>query len=105
VNKVGDGAEAQVIFSNIARVSTQRGVAALTFAGYVPHDEDMRRAARACRPVVGCFPSAASAKAFRALAGDMMHWPAPDEAPGLGLFVQQLLHLTTTRALSALHAR
>lgn len=105
INKVAAAAEAETIFTNLARVAGQRHVASLAFAGYVPDDENLRQAARALRPVVSTFPAAASAQALRALAGDMAYWPVPESAPGIGQFVRQLLHLSGLDSTPALYAR
>lgn len=95
VNKVRGGDEAEAIHGNIAQVTRSRGLARLDYAGHVPLDEHLRQASRLCQSVVGLFPDAPSAKAFRILATDMLNWPSPDnESGGLEQFVQQLLHLS-----------
>lgn len=95
VNRVKGSDEAEAIHGNIAQVTRSRGLAHLDYAGYVPLDEHLRQASRLCQPVVGLFPDAPAAKAYRALAMDLLHWPSPDsETGGLEQFVQQLLHLS-----------
>jgi flagellar biosynthesis protein FlhG len=95
VNKVRGPDEAEAIHGNIAQVTRSRGLAWLDYAGYVPLDEHLRQASRLCQPVVGLFPDAPAAKAFRALATSLLNWPSPDyETGGLEQFVQQLLHLS-----------
>lgn len=95
VNKVRGPDEAEAIHGNIAQVTHSRGLARLDYAGYVPLDEHLRQASRLCQPVVGLFPEAPAAKAYRALATDLLNWPSPDsETGGLEQFVQQLLHLS-----------
>lgn len=95
VNRVRGADEAEAIHGNIAQVTRSRGLACLDYAGHVPLDEHLRQAARLGQPVVGLFPDAPAAKAFRTLATDLLNWPSPDnEGGGLEQFVQQLLHLS-----------
>lgn len=95
VNKVKSADEAEAIHHNIAQLTASRGLARLDYAGYVPLDEYLRQASRLCQPVVGLFPDAPAAKAYRTLATDLLHWPSPDsETGGLEQFMQQLLHLS-----------
>jgi flagellar biosynthesis protein FlhG len=105
VNKVKGADEAEAIYRNIAQVTASRGLARLDYAGYVPLDEHLRQASRLCQPVVGLFPDAPAAKAYRALATDLLQWPGPDsETGGLEQFVQQLLHLSQHIDPIAIHA-
>jgi flagellar biosynthesis protein FlhG len=95
VNRVRGADEAEAIHGNIAQVTRSRGLARLDYAGYVPLDEHLRQASMLCQPVVGLFPDAPAAKAYRSLATDLLNWPSPgNEAGGLEQFVQQLLHLS-----------
>lgn len=95
VNRVRGADEAEAIHGNIAQVTRSRGLARLDYAGYVPLDEHLRQASRLCQPVVGLFPEAPAARAYRSLATDLLNWPAPEnEGGGLEQFVQQLLHLS-----------
>ncbi|MFZ4535647.1 MinD/ParA family ATP-binding protein [Propionivibrio sp.] len=95
VNKVRGLEEAEAIHGNIAQVTHSRGLARLEYAGFVPLDVHLRQAARLCQPVLGLFPDAPSAKAYRTIASDLLNWPLPgNEAGGLEQFVQQLLHLS-----------
>lgn len=95
VTRVKGSDEAEAIHANIAQVTGSRGLARLEYAGCVPLDEHLRQASRLCQPVVGLFPDAPAAKAYRALASNLLNWPSPDnEAGGLEQFVQQLLHLS-----------
>lgn len=105
VNKVRAADEAEAIHSNIAQVTRSRGLARLDYAGFVPLDEHLRQAARLCQPVLGLFPDAPSARAYRQLATDLLHWPGGDpESGGLEHFVQQLIHLSQRIDPIAIHA-
>ena len=95
VNKVRSAEEAEAIHNNIAQVTHSRALARLEFAGFVPLDERLRQAARLCQPVVSLFPEAAAAKAYRAIASDLLGWHLHSECKGgLEQFAQQLLHFS-----------
>ena len=95
VNGVRGMEEGRAVFGNIARVTHGRRFARLEFAGCVPLDEHMQRAAALGQPVVGLYPESPAARACRALAGDLLEWRLPDGEPGgLEQFVQHLLHLS-----------
>lgn len=95
VNRVKNAREADAIHGNIARLTRSRGLARLDYAGFVPNDEHLLEASRLGQPVVGMFPDAPAAKAYRKLAGDLLAWPFPEnESGGLENFVQQLLHVS-----------
>ncbi len=105
VNRVRGAEEAEAIHGNIEQLTRSRGLARLDYAGYVPIDDYLRQASRLCQPVVGLFPEAPAAKAYRNLANDLLHWPSPgSEAGGLEYFVQQLLHLSQSIDPIAIHA-
>lgn len=105
VNKVRNAAEAERVYGNLARVSSQRAVATLGFAGYVPADESMGYAARSMRSVLGVLPDSPAALAFRALAADLLYWPTEDKPEGLEQFMAQLLHFSQRIVPGAVHAR
>lgn len=95
INKIRSSDEARAIHDNIAQLARRRRVAHLEYAGCVPLDEQLRQASRLCQPVVGLFPEAPAARAFRAIAGNLLDWPLPgQDAGGVEQFVQQLLHLS-----------
>lgn len=95
VNKVRSQPDARSIYENIAQVAAQRGIARLDYAGAIPLDDALRRAAQLCRPVLVQAPDSASAAAFRDIASDMLYWQRSEsEAGGVEHFMQQLLHLS-----------
>lgn len=95
VNKVRGADEADAIHRNIAKLTHSRGLARLEYAGFVPADEQLRQASRLGQPVVGLFPEAPAARAYRTIASNLLSWPlSDDQAGGLEQFVQQLLHLS-----------
>ena len=87
--------EAIGIFSNMAELTCNHGLAHLEYAGFIPFDEKLHQALCLCQPVEALFPESPSARAYRKIAYDLCQWPLPeDEARGLEQFVQQLLHLS-----------
>ena len=95
VNGARNAVEARAVFSNIARVTHSRRFARLEYAGGVPLDERLHRAAALCQPVASLYPEAAAAKACRTLAGELLGWQLPEQhAVGLEQFFEQLLHLS-----------
>jgi len=105
VNRARALDEAEAIYGNLAQVTRSRDLARLECAGFVPLDEHLRQAARLCQPVLGLFPEAPSARAYRQLAGDLLQWPGVDtESGGLEHFVHQLIHLSQRIDPIAVHA-
>ena len=105
VNRARSPEEALAIHANMDSVARARRLAALDYGGFVPHDERLRQACRLCQPVVDLFPDSPSARAQRALAGELLAWPLPDEAAGgLEQFMRRLLHLSRQIDPVAIHA-
>ncbi len=95
VNKVKSYPDARSIYENIAQVAVQRGIAQLDYAGAIPLDEALRKAAQLCRPVLIHAPDSASANAFRDIAADLLFWQKNEtEGGNVEQFLQQLLHLS-----------
>ncbi len=72
VNKARDEQEAQTIFGNVAQVARRHLQVRMTFLGYIPFDEKLKRATQLCCPVVNTFPVAPSARAFGDLGRNLM---------------------------------
>ena len=94
VNKVRHAAEAEQIYGNLSRVATQRAVANIGLAGFLPFDGAIAHAAWMQQPVLHAFPDSPSADAFREIAADLMQWDASDQAGGVEHFMRQLVSLT-----------
>jgi flagellar biosynthesis protein FlhG len=93
VNGARGPEDGRPVFGNVARVAHGRRFARLEYAGCVPLDERLPRAAALGQPVDGLYPDSPAARACRALAGELMDWPLPEEGlGGLEQFVRQLLH-------------
>lgn len=105
VNKARASAEAKAIHDNMAQVARSRGLARLDYAGCVPIDEHLRHASRLCQPVAGLFPDSPAARAYQAVATDLLGWPTADgDVGGLEHFMQQLLHLSQHIDPTAIYA-
>ena len=94
VNKVRQVSEADQIYTNLSRVATQREVASIGLAGFLPFDDAISHAAWMQQPLLSAFPDSVSADAFRELAHELMHWEMDDEPTGVEHFMQQLVNLT-----------
>ncbi|MDR2111764.1 MAG: AAA family ATPase [Candidatus Accumulibacter sp.] len=95
INNARGAKESRAVFGNIARLTHSQRFARLEFAGCVPLDEHMRRAAALRQPVAELYPEAPAARACRALAGELLDWPlAEEESRDLEQFVLHLLHLS-----------
>ncbi|MDR1709164.1 MAG: AAA family ATPase [Candidatus Accumulibacter sp.] len=108
VNGAPGERQARAVFGNIARVAHGRRFARLEYAGAVPFDEHLRRAALLCQPVGALYPDAPAAAACRALAAELPEWRSPeaeDDAPGgLEQFALRLLNLSRLLEPAAIYA-
>lgn len=93
VNKVRQIAEAEQIYANLSRVATQRAVASIDLAGYLPFDDAVAHAAWLQQPLFNAFPDSLSAEAFRVMANELTQWDSAEEPAGVEQFLQQLVHL------------
>lgn len=75
VNKVDDEQAALTVFSNMAALARRDLATRLEYAGYIPRDDKLPRAARLGQSVLEAFPNATSAAAFLHLAQNVMHFP------------------------------
>ncbi len=76
VNKVSTEREALVVFDNIAQAARHHLQVQLEYMGYIPPDENMKRAMQVCRPVVEAFPSSPAALAIREVAQGLLRTPS-----------------------------
>lgn len=72
VNKVSDEREALAVFDNIAQVARRHLQVQLEYMGFIPHDDQLKRATQACRPVVDLFPSSPASFAVREIAQGLL---------------------------------
>ncbi|MGB5606768.1 MAG: MinD/ParA family protein, partial [Gammaproteobacteria bacterium] len=65
---------------------------AITYAGYIPEDEYLRKSAADAQAVVAAYPHSRSAMALMNLARRIKGWPLPECAGGhLEFFVERLI--------------
>lgn len=92
-NMVDSAHEGQELFRGMLDQFTNNLDFTLSYAGYIPADDQLRRAVALHQPVVNAFPRSRSAMALNNLAKRVSHWPQPQHAGGhLEFFVERLVH-------------
>ncbi len=91
-NMVDSASEANTLFQNVMACFTNNHGLQLSCAGYIPADENMRKAILRHQSVVNAFPRSSSAMALKKLARRIMDWPRPVRAGGhVEFFVERLI--------------
>lgn len=91
-NMVRSPREGQQLFAKLTKVTDRFLDVALELVGVVPFDENIRKSVRKQQVIVEAFPDSPAAKAFKALAKNVMEWPIPHQPSGhLEFFIEQLL--------------
>ncbi|WP_304665577.1 MinD/ParA family protein [Pseudomonas benzenivorans] len=84
--------EGHFLFKKLVKISEQLPGALLSYAGAIPFDHFVRRAAQKSRTVYEAYPHSKSALAYQLLAQRIALWPFPDAPTGrLEFFVERLL--------------
>jgi flagellar biosynthesis protein FlhG len=106
VNRVGSEREALAVFGNMAKVARHHLQVSLSYLGYIPVDEKLKRATQLCRPVVDAFPSAASSMAMREIAQGLLRAPGVSEhvQDRLGSVMQRLMRMSQPRSAQAMRS-
>lgn len=92
-NMVSTASEGQELFRSILGQFSNNLDFSLSYAGYIPVDDHLRKAVARHQPVVNAFPRSRSAMAFSNLAKRISNWPQPHRASGhLQFFVERLIH-------------
>ena len=91
-NMVGSASEANALFHNVvAHLADNHGLQ-ISYTGYIPADENVRKAVLAHQAIVNAFPRSPAAMAVKKLAGRIMEWPRPSRAGGhVEFFVERLI--------------
>ncbi|UXY17112.1 AAA family ATPase [Chitiniphilus purpureus] len=78
-NRVRTLQEAELVFGRIREVAQQYlgNTVRLRLCGYVPEDDQLKRATRLGKTVLDAFPEAEASMAFRQLADSMLRWRRP----------------------------
>ncbi len=91
-NQTRTPGEGRDLYQKLARVCDRFLDVTLDYAGYVPYDDFMRRAAQQQAAVVDAFPGCIASQGFKNLAAKADTWLVPDGARGhLEFFVERLV--------------
>ncbi|MEM7100295.1 MAG: MinD/ParA family protein [Pseudomonadota bacterium] len=91
-NMVRDEADGEAVFTKLQNVTDRFLDCALIYAGWVPHDDQLRRAVQKQKAVLELYPNSKSAEAFKRLAQQVDQWPIPTIPTGhLEFFVERLV--------------
>ena len=91
-NRVESAYEAQALFQDVISRFTDNHNPQISFAGYIPNDENLRKAVAQHQVVVDACPQSRAAMAFKNLAHRVAEWPQPVCAGGhVEFFVERLI--------------
>jgi flagellar biosynthesis protein FlhG len=91
-NMVNSASEANILFQNVMAHVTDNHSLQISYAGYIPVDENVRKAVHGHQAVVNAFPRSPAAMAVKKLARRIMEWPRPVRAGGhVEFFVERLI--------------
>jgi len=91
-NMVPSEQEARQLFNKLNHVAGLYLDVNLNMAGYIPYDDNLKKAVRKQKSVFKMFPSSPSSRAFLTLAKTINRWPKPKQASGqLEFFVERLI--------------
>lgn len=91
-SKVETASEANALFHNLIGHFTDNHNLQISYAGYIPADEHVRRSVACHQTVVNSFPRSPSAMAIKKLARRTLEWPQPERAGGhVEFFVERLI--------------
>ena len=89
-NRVETAYEAQELFQIVISQFTDNHTPQLLFAGFIPNDENLRKAVSQHQLVLTAYPRSRAAMAFKNLARRVAEWPQPDHAGGhIEFFVER----------------
>jgi flagellar biosynthesis protein FlhG len=92
-NRVQTAREGDEIFSRILNLLVDQHDVLVSYAGFVPGDDSLRRAVLQHQAVIDAFPRSRSAMALRNLARRVGGWPRQTSPRGhLEFFIERLLH-------------
>lgn len=101
-NMVRDPADGRQLFDKLAKVSGRFLDVALTYAGAIPFDDNVRRAVKRQRAVTDQYPSSKASVAYAQLASYMDSLPKmPGPRGHLEFFAEQLLEASMSSARPA----
>lgn len=84
--------EGKALFNKFVKVAERFLEVSLQYAGDIPWDESVRKAAQRQRAAIEAYPNSKCAAAYREVARDIARWPVNRQASGrLEFFVERLL--------------
>jgi flagellar biosynthesis protein FlhG len=96
-NKVVSAYEAQQLFQDVITRFIDNHHPQISYAGYIPNDEHLRKAASRHKVVVDAYPRSRAALALKNLAARVAGWPQPAGAGGhVEFFVERLIGYENT---------
>jgi len=91
-NMVNSASEAHALFQDVMAHVADNHSLQISYAGYIPSDENVRKAVHAHQAVVNAFPRSPASVAVKKLARRVMEWPRPVRAGGhVEFFVERLI--------------
>lgn len=91
-NMVRSLKEGHELFAKLTRVTDRFLDVSLELVATVPHDENVRKAARKQKAFIDAFPKTPASMAIKTLALKAVKWPLPSSASGhLEFFLEQLV--------------
>jgi flagellar biosynthesis protein FlhG len=98
VNKAGNEAEARSIYGNMATAARQYLGSTVDYAGYIPRDDKLHRAAVLGLPLIDAFPMSPAAVTIRELADLLLRRQSAQAEEGIEHFVQRLIRSSRLQA-------
>jgi MinD-like ATPase involved in chromosome partitioning or flagellar assembly len=89
---VATASEANTLFRNVITHFADNHSLQISYAGYIPDDENVRKAVLRHQAVISAFPRSPFALSLRKLARRTLEWPQPEQAGGhVEFFVERLI--------------
>lgn len=82
VNQAAHDAQARDLYKKLCTVTSRFLTAQMRYAGFIPRDENLRRAVMAQRPLVDVFPQSPASRALSSLRHFLLSGPPPKVANG-----------------------
>jgi len=91
-NMVLTAREGKELYREILELLGDDHTAVISYAGFIPYDDSLRKAVTSRKAVIAAYPESKSALAIDALARRATRWPRPDFPHGqLEFFVERML--------------
>lgn len=88
VNQARDNKEGLEVYKNVSAVAEKFLNISIDYMGYIPYDENVRRAVRQQKPVIELYPSSKASVSFKKLAEVIDGFPPAHEQDNLQLFMK-----------------